>query len=36
MIFAFLGMLRIQGRVNTLASVTGAPHDHAGGTVFEA
>ena len=36
LIFAFLGLLRIQGRNNTLASVTGAPRDHAGGTVFEA
>lgn len=33
-IFAFLGLLRANGQPNTLAAVTGAPADHAGGTVF--
>jgi len=33
-IFGFLGLLRILGRVNCLASVTGARHDHSSGAVY--
>lgn len=33
MIFAYLGYLRLKGRVNTLASVTGAKEDSVGGTI---
>ncbi len=35
LIFALLGLLRIQGKPNVLASVTGAPWDHCSGVVFE-
>lgn len=34
LIFAFLGVLRLEGRVNTLASVTGSVRDHSSGNVF--
>ncbi len=33
MIFAYLGYLRLKGRVNTLSSVTGAREDSVGGTI---
>lgn len=34
LIFALLGVLRIRGEVNVLASVTGAAHDHSSGTIY--
>lgn len=34
LIFAFLGLLRIQGKINVLASVTGAKHDHSSGCLY--
>jgi anhydro-N-acetylmuramic acid kinase len=34
LIFAFLGLLKWQGSVNCLASVTGAEKDHATGKIF--
>ncbi|MBK8340037.1 MAG: anhydro-N-acetylmuramic acid kinase [Flavobacteriales bacterium] len=33
-IFAFLGLMRFLGRVNTLASVTGAGRDTSGGAIY--
>jgi anhydro-N-acetylmuramic acid kinase len=33
LIFAFLGLLRLQGINNVLASVTGAPEDHCSGQI---
>jgi anhydro-N-acetylmuramic acid kinase len=33
MIFAFLGVLRLRGEVNCLASVTGASRDHCSGSI---
>lgn len=35
LIFAFLGWLRVQGKINVLASVTGASRDHVAGDLFE-
>ena len=34
LIFGFLGILKIQGEVNCLSSVTGAKHDHSSGKIF--
>ncbi|HSV89219.1 MAG TPA: anhydro-N-acetylmuramic acid kinase [Bacteroidales bacterium] len=34
LIFAFLGVLRILRRVNTLSMVTGSRYDHSGGAVY--
>lgn len=34
MVFAFLGYLRMEGKVNTLKSVTGAKRDGVGGAIY--
>lgn len=34
LIFAFLGLLRIEGKVNCLMSVTGAKKNHSSGVIF--
>lgn len=34
-IFAFLGLLRLQGKNNCLCSVTGASKDHSSGVIFK-
>jgi anhydro-N-acetylmuramic acid kinase len=35
LIFAYLGLLRSQNKINVLASVTGALHDHSSGNIFK-
>ena len=35
LIFALLGVLRLEGTNNCLASVTGAERDHSSGDVYE-
>ena len=35
LIFALLGVLRLRGEVNCLASVTGANRDHSSGVIFQ-
>jgi len=35
LIFAFLGVLRIRGEINCMASVTGVTKDHSTGVVFQ-
>jgi anhydro-N-acetylmuramic acid kinase len=34
LIFAFLGVLRLRGEINVLASVTGAKSNHSSGKIF--
>lgn len=34
LIFAFMGLLRYQGKVNVLSSVTGASYNHSAGTIY--
>lgn len=34
LIFAFLGLRRLENKVNCLSSVTGAKHDHSSGKIF--
>jgi anhydro-N-acetylmuramic acid kinase len=34
LIFAFLGVLRIENEVNCLSSVTGSSIDHSSGVIF--
>ena len=34
LIFAFLGVLKLRGEVNVLASVTGAKENHSSGNIF--
>ena len=34
LVFAFLGLLRMEAKPNSLASVTGASHDVSGGAVY--
>lgn len=34
LVFAYLGFLRIQNRINCLRSVTGAKHDHSSGQII--
>jgi anhydro-N-acetylmuramic acid kinase len=35
LVFAFLGVLRWEGKINVLASVTGSKRDHSGGTIVK-
>jgi len=34
LLFGFLGLLRLEGNINVLASVTGAQHDHSSGIIY--
>ena len=34
LIFALLGMLKLENKINTLASVTGAHKDHSSGKIY--
>lgn len=34
LIFGFLALLRLQGKINVLASVTGASHNHSSGVIY--
>lgn len=34
LIFALLGVLKLRGEINALASVTGAKHDHSSGKIY--
>ncbi|HBK71207.1 MAG TPA: anhydro-N-acetylmuramic acid kinase, partial [Flavobacteriaceae bacterium] len=34
LIFAFLGLLKLQGKINVLSSVTGASKNHSAGLIF--
>ena len=34
LIFSLLGVLKLRGEINCLASVTGAKHDHSSGNIF--
>ena len=34
LIFAFLGLLRVENKINVLASVTGAKRDHSSGKIY--
>jgi len=35
MIFAYMGLLKIEGKINCLKSVTGAIKDHSSGKIFK-
>ena len=35
LIFALLGVLRLENKINTLSSVTGASYDHCSGIIYE-
>ena len=35
LVFAYLGLLRVQGNVNALSSVTGATMDSISGSIFK-
>ena len=34
LVFGLLGVLKLNGQINCLASVTGASHDHSSGKIF--
>jgi anhydro-N-acetylmuramic acid kinase len=35
LIFAYMGLLRVKGKINCLKSVTGATKDHSSGRIFK-